>query len=167
MSGQNPYQPPVPSEEQVTDTVRIAKAFSYESDPGSKGVIFSGAVFASPEGLFICHDKHTWKSAQTAVAALGILGYGIHALITRNKKFEYPFPTLPVDDVPQTIRDRMSEHKFKPKSVVSIIPRADIDGYTASFSKGKKFSIGGKQLNLLAPVKKGLKLLPAMGYEAG
>ena len=155
------------NEDPSPDTIRIAKAFSYENDPGSKGVIFHGAIFASQEGLFICHDKHSWKSTQTAMAAFGLIGVGIHYLMTRNKKFEYPFPTLPADDIPDSIRERMADHKFKPKSVVSIIPRADIDGYSSSFAKGKKFSIGSTQISLLAPVKKGLKRLPEIGYEVG
>ena len=165
MSDQNPYQSPNLSELRPTETVRIAKAFSYENDRGSKGIIFHGAIFASSDGLFICHDKHAWKSTQTAMAAFGLIGVGIHYLMTRNKKFEYPFPTLPVDDIPDSIRDRISDHKFKDKTVVSIVPRDSIRGYSSSFTKGKKFMIGNIELVLVAPVKKGLKQLPDMGYE--
>jgi len=85
--------------------------------------------------------------------------------MTRNKKFEYPFPALPVDELPDSIRDRMAEHKFKEKSVVSIVPKSDIQGYSSSMMKGKKFLIGEIELTLIAPVKKGLKFLPDLGYE--
>ena len=165
MSDQNPYQSPSLSDEQAPETVRVAKVFSYENDAGSKGVIFHGAIFASNEGLFICHDKHTWKSLQTATAAFGLLGAAVNYLMTRNKKFEYPFPTLPIDDIPESIRERMSEHKFKATSVVSIVPREDINGYSSSFTKGKKFTIGMTELVLINAVKKGLKQLADMGYE--
>lgn len=163
MANENPYA--APSADEPPQFVRIGKSFSYKNTVQSKGIIFQGAIFASSDGLFISHDKHSWESAATATAVFGLLGAAIHHFMTRNKKFEYPFPALPVDELPASIRDRMAEHKFKEKSVVSIIPKADIQGYSSGIIQGKKFLIGEIELVLVAPVKKGLKFLPELGYE--
>ena len=165
MSSDNPFPSPSIDSLNPSATVRIAKAFRYLKDASTKDMIFNGAVFAAAEGLYISHDKHSRQSAGAAMALFGLLGAAVQHFLTRNKTFDYPFPILPAEDLSAAIRDRMIEHKFNEKSVVSIIPKSQIDSFSSSFNWGKKFIIGDIELMLISPVKMGLKQLPELGYN--
>lgn len=159
--------PGLGNQEDAVSYVRVAKSFQYENTEAGKGVLFQGTVVAGADGLYLSHDKHSWQSAGTSMAMFGLLGLAIHAIATRNKQFEYPYPTLPADELSETITGRMIGHKFKPKSVVSIIPRDQVVSFTNGMLT-KKFDLhDGVVLKLMAAVGQGMKKLETLGYVKG
>jgi len=166
MAEPNPFQSPaVQANAGAHDQVLIAKSFTYGDAPASKGAIFHGAVVAGADALVLSHDKHTWQSAGTAAAMFGLIGMAIHALMTRNKPIAYPYPVLPADETPDAIRDRFMGHKFKPNSVISVIPRDEVVSYTFGMFSKKVTLRDGTNIEFMSAVKKGMKRLPELGYE--
>ncbi|MBC8354476.1 MAG: hypothetical protein H8E66_20980 [Planctomycetes bacterium] len=147
------------------DPVRLSKAFSYVNTEAAKGAIFHGALFADDNGLYLIHNKHTWESAGTATAAFGLLGALIHYLATRKKTVDYPFPTLPVTELPRDLHASLGAGSFKETAEVSIIPKDQIRGYSKSTFKGSRFYVGDVELVLVGASGKAMKQLPELGYE--
>lgn len=148
------------------EPVRLAKAFKYMKTEAGKGAIFHGAVLADKNGLYLIHNKHTWESATTATAAFGLLGALIHHFATRNKGIEYPFPTLPVSEIGEEFQVSLGTSAFKDTAEVSIIPAAQIRGYSTSKLKGSKFFVGDIEIVLIGASAKTMKQLPRPGFRA-
>ncbi len=147
------------------DPVRLSKSFSYANTVAGKGAIFHGGIFADENGLYLIHNKHSWESAGTATAAFGLLGALIHHLVTRKKPVEYPFPTLPITELPSELQVSLNTGSFKETAEVTIIPKDQIQGYTKSMLKGSKFLVGAAEIVVLGAAGKAIKQLPEMGYE--
>jgi len=166
MAETNPYQAPTEGPLVLTDEyVLIAKSFNYGESPESKGVNFHGAIVAGSDGLVLCHDKHSYQSTTTVMAVFGLIGLAIQAFMNRNRTIDYPYTVLPVDEVPDGVRERFAGHKFKPKSVIAVIPRSSITSYKMGMLSKKFMLDNGTELNILAAVNKGMKRLPELGYE--
>lgn len=146
------------------DPVRLAKGFKYVNTEAAKGALFNGAVFADENGLYLIHNKHSWESAGTATAAFGLLGALIHHLFTRKKPIAYPFPTLPVTELPREMQSSLGTNSFKDTAEVSIIPKDQVRGFSKSMFAGTKFMVGDVEIVLLGAAGKAVKQLPDLGY---
>lgn len=146
------------------DPVRLAKSFKYVNTEAGKGAIFQGAAFADENGLYLIHNKHSWESAGTATATFGLLGALIHHLVTRKKPVAYPFPTLPVTELPREMQASLGTNSFKETAEVTIIPKDQIRGFSKTMFGGSKFLVGDVEVVLLGASGKAMKQLPELGY---
>jgi hypothetical protein len=147
------------------ETTLLSKAFKYIGHPESKGAIFHGAVLADEDGLYLLHNKHTWESAATAQAALGLIGLLFHWLATRNKKPGYPFPCIDYGQLDSEKKVSLSVKTAKDDSKLSIIPKSEIDEFTTGMLKSTKFKIGSIEIQLIGAKGKALKQIQEKGYE--
>ena len=148
----------------VMELQLLAKSFKYTGHPGSKGALFSGAVYVDDEGIYLLHNKRTWESANTAWAAFGALGALIHYLCTRKKTVDYPFTSSPVTELPEEVRGRFTATAVSPTATLAIVPRESVTGYLKSFMKGARVQVGAVTIWAMGAKKAVWEQLPEMGY---
>lgn len=150
------------------EPVLLAKRFSYEGHPGSKGVLFDGALFVDRDGLYLFHARETRQSEVVAMAVFGVFGLLVQRLIARAKTpVEHPFETTPVGDLPAEVLSLFACVKLKPETQFSMVDREQVSGTSRGFLRGAAIRVGHIVIKPASPRRAVWGQLPTLGYLEG
>jgi hypothetical protein len=115
---------------------KIGTSFSFQHHPPTQGMVFSGPVVLSDDGLMLIPMSKQSQQAAGLLHFIGIIGLLVLLFMRSVKKISFPFPVLTYASVAPALADIPKLGKLKPDQPLMVVHKDLIRGFHSTFFGG-------------------------------